>query len=309
MTFELMTNGTLAKLPQNVQPEAVPIPGGPSVLLLLPHNRYLLGTAGAGERSERWVWGRPGEKPQEVFLYSGEALPLSQDELPSIHLSGETVSRLKEELLSQTAPPGEHLSTAIILRSFMKDRAVFAEGVPFQDEEIFARCMEEDEVLLKAYWAVRLALAHGEFDAAARLKLWLKAGPGLFEGQDPRPRVWFSLQDFPCEADIQEIESLSFSREDLQHMVVQRISPLLLFNPRSGYLILARFGRQGAPASRDALPASFLVWAFVPPALWTELRERRKLPVHEVLLALWGQHDVERALEERSRYAPLAPRG
>ena len=131
-----------------------------------------------------------------------EALPLSQDELPSIHLSGETVSRLKEELLSQTAPPGEHLSTAIILRSFMKDRAVFAEGVPFQDEEIFARCMEEDEVLLKAYWAVRLALAHGEFDAAARLKLWLKAGPGLFEGQDPRPRVWFSLQDFPCEADI-----------------------------------------------------------------------------------------------------------
>ena len=302
MTFELMTNGTLAKLPKNAQSEAVPIPGGASVLLLLPHNRYLLGTAGDGERSERWVWGRPGGQPQEVFLYSGEALTLSQDATTSIHLSGETVSRLKEELLSQTPPPGEHLSTAIILRGFMRDRAVFAEGVPFQDEEIFARYMEEDEILLKVYWAVRFALTHGEFDAAARLKLWLKAGPGLFEGAAPRTRVWFSLQDLPCETDIQEIESLFFSREDLQHMVVQRISPLLLFNPRSGYLILARFGRQGAPASRDALPASFLVWAFVPPALWMELRERRKLPVHEVLLALWGQHDVERALEERARY-------
>ncbi|MCR5347875.1 MAG: hypothetical protein K6E38_08860 [Fretibacterium sp.] len=309
MTFELMTNGTLAKLPQNVPLEGVTLPAGPFVLLLLPHNRYLLGTAGAGDRSERWVWGRPGSKPQEVFLYNGEELVLSTEGLPAIRLSGGTASRLKGELLAQTPPPGEHLPAVIILRGFMKDHAAFADGVLFQDEAVFARFMEEDEVLLKAYWALRIAMAHGDFDAAARLKLWIKVGPDLFEGLVPRTGVWFSLLDIPSEEDIQEMEALSFSREDLQHMVAQRISPLLLFNPRSGYLILARFGRQGASASRNALPASFLVWAFVPPPIWTELRERRKLPVHEVLLALWGQHDVERALEERSRYAPLVPRG
>ena len=304
MTFELMSNGTLAKLPQNPRPEGAPIPGGPFVLLLLPHNRYLLGTADGGTAGgERWVWGRPGGRPREVFLYGGEGLALSTDGAAPVHLSGETTARLKMELLAQTAPPGDHLPAALILRGFMKDHAAFSED--FQDETAFARSLEADEVLFKAYWALRLALAHGEFDAAARLKAWLKAGPGAFEGQEPRPRVWFSLLDLPSEPDIQELAELSYSREDLQHMVAQRISPLLLFNPRSGYLVLARFGRQGAPASQDGFPASFFVWAFLPPRLWGELRERRKLPMHELLLALWGQHDVERALEERARYAPL----
>ena len=79
-------------------------------------------------------------------------------------------------------------------------------------------------------------------------------------------------------------------------MLSQNTVPLLLFNPRSGYLVLSRFG------TRER--AAFNLWAFFPAALWGELRERRKLSLKELLLAAWGEYDASRALLERSRYAP-----
>lgn len=299
LILELMSNGTLARLPQAFVPEGVPVPGGPFVMLLLPHNRYLLGhpTEGGGER---WEWGRPGDDPQEVFLYDDEPLALAQDDTVSIVLPTETVTLLKRELMAQLDPPGDHLSTVLVLRGFMKDRAAFMDGSPFQDEPSFVQSMGEDDVLRKIYWALRLALARGEFDAVTRLKAWLRAGPELFDkgmrGEDAPMKVWFSILDVPDDASLQELSALSFSREDLQHMVAQRVVPLLLFNPRSGYLVLSRFGKDDG--------TGFFVWAFVRPHLWGELRERRKLSVREVVLALWGQWDIENAIDERSRYAP-----
>ena len=304
LTFELMSNGTLARLPQTSTPEGVVVPGGPHVTLLLPHNRYLLGRPVEG--AESWTWGRPGEVSHGVFLYDGERLSLPQEGMPPISLPGETVTALKRELLAQMEPPGEHVAVDRMLRGLMKDRPAFAEDFPFQDEAAFVQCMNGDPALRGAYWALRFAMARGEFDEIARLKAWLKAGPDLLSAparEDvPSARIWFSLLDEPDEPAVQELEALSFTREDLRHMVAQQRIPhlthLILFNPRSGYLVLARPGR-------DNGVSGFLVWAFLPPALWTELRERRKLAVHELILALWGQYDVERALDERSRYAPM----
>lgn len=293
MIFELMSNGTLARLPETSVPEGVSVPGGPFVMLLLPHNRYLLGCSIAGV-DDRWVWGRPGDKPQDVFLYEGERLSLANDETASTVLSAETVTFLKNELLAQMDPPGDHLSTVLILRSFMKDHAAFLDGFPFQDESAFLQCINEDEVLRKAYWTLRFALSRGELDVVTRLKAWLKAGPELFGEPDNGMKIWFSILDMPDDTALQELEALAFSREDLHHMVTQRVTPLLLFNPRSGYLVLSRFGKDGN--------TSYLVWAFVPPALWSELRERRKLSIRDLLLALWGQYDIDQALEERARY-------
>ena len=180
----------------------------------------------------------------------------------------------------------------------MKDHPAFADGFPFLDESAFALQMNNDKTLRGAYWALRFAATRGEFDEMVRLRSWLKVAT-LFELPDSEPgvKLWFSILDIPDEASIHEIEELTFSREDLMHMAAQRVSPLLMFNPNSGYLILARFGRNGSDSN-------FFVWAFLPTALWTEMRERRKISVHEILLAIWGQHDVENALAERRLYFP-----
>lgn len=295
LIFELMSNGTTAQLPQAPLPEGIPEPGGPFVLLLLPYNRYLLGCSPKGGL-ERWIWGRPGGEPEELFLYEDRELVLTSKEATLAVLSPEIVERLRSALLSQAEPPGDHLSAVLILRGLMREHAAFSDGVPFRSEGAFVRLMEEDESLRKCYWALRFALARGEFDAVVRLRAWLKAGPQNFSAQETPARIWFSILDLPCEKDLSELESLSFSREDLQHMVSQDTVPLLLFNPRSGYLILSRFG------SRER--AAFQLWVYLSAALWGELRERRKLSMRELLLAVWGDFEVAQAQLQRARYMP-----
>ena len=293
MILELMSDGTLAQLPEASFPEGVPSPGGAFVMVLLPYNRYLLGFS-SRENPERWVWGRPGDEPRELFLYEDRELSLVMDGFASTVLSTELVIRLRSSLLRQMEPPGDHLSTVLILRGLMKEHPAFAEGAPFREEAAFARFLDEDEILRKGYWALRFALARGDFDIVVRLRVWLKAGPTELSAQEAPARIWFSILDLPGEKDLAEIESLTFSREDLQHMIAQDTVPLLLFNPRSGYLVLSRFGTRERSA--------FNLWAFFPATLWGELRERRKLSLKELLLAVWGEYDVSQALLERSRY-------
>lgn len=294
MILELMSDGTLAQLPETSFPQGVPEPSGPFVMVLLPYNRYLLGCS-SKENPELWVWGRPGGEPKELFLYEERDLPLVADGTALAVLPAELVARLRSSLLHQTEPPGDHLSTVLILRGLMKEHPAFAEGVPFREEGAFVRFLDEDEILRKGYWALRFALARGDFDVVVRLRTWLKAGPSELSSQEGPARIWFSILDLPGERELAEIESLTFSREDLQHMIAQDTVPLLLFNPRSGYLVLSRFGTRERSA--------FNLWAFFPAALWGELRERRKLSLKELLLAVWGEYDASRALVERSRYA------
>lgn len=297
MILELMSNGTLAKLPPSSLPSGISLPDGPFVLALLPHNRYLLGCPAGTE--DRWVWGKPGETPQEIFLYDDEDLALPREGAAPILLPRKAVLSLKQELFSQMTPPGDHKAAVLTLRSLMRDRPVFLDGTDFQDEAVFLRRLREDDLLRKGYWTLRFALARGEMDVVTRLKAWLKAGPGLLSprGDAPGegPRVWFSILETPGDDALEELEALAFSRDDLQRMVAQRVLPLILFNTRSGYLVLDRAGKNEG--------TGFFVWAFLPPALWAELRERRKLTVHEIILALWGERDVETALRERARYA------
>lgn len=299
MILELMSNGTLARLPRSSLPAGLSLPDGPSVLALLPYNRYLLGRPSGAE--DKWVWGKAGERPQEVFLYEDENLSLPRAGAAPIVIPQRAVMSLKRELFSQMEPPGDHKAAVLTLRSLLRGHPAFADGSPFLDEASFAQLMRNDGLLRKGYWTLRFALARGELDEVTRLKAWLKAGPELLEVQraeaqaGERPRIWFSILDHPGDEALGELEALAFSREDLQRMVAQRILPLILFNTRSGYLVLDRAGKNEG--------TSFFVWAFLPPPLWAELRERRKLTVHELILALWGQHDVEAALRERARYS------
>ncbi|MDR2137027.1 MAG: hypothetical protein LBO68_01945, partial [Synergistaceae bacterium] len=167
------------------------------------------------------------------------------------------------------------------------------------DEPAFLQYIEKDGVLNMTYWAVRFALFRGEFETIARIKTWLRTAADLYDPQSPNlPKIWFSLTPLPGSKELTEMESLSFSLDDLQRMVSQSTSPVILFNKSSGYLVLSDFGNTGG--------ASFRVWVFLPIPLWNELRDRRKLLIRDLMVSAWGYCDAAQAVAERARYASPA---
>ncbi len=295
MLLELMSNGTLAELPPDNAPDGIPLPEEPSVMLLLPHHRYLLGTEQKG--SDTWIYAsdRPGTQPQNVFLYDNENLSLTNDDAQPTILPARTVTALRKELFMMAEPPGRHSATVLLLRTFMRDNpALKSDDAGFLDEKIFSRCMKQDIVLYKAYWTLRFALYRNEMEEVSRLKAWLKADPGVFAKPEYSSRIWFSLLGLPDNDAVNELEELSFSQLELRSMVGQNISPLMVYNPNSGWLVLGRFGRE-----RDTI---FFVWAYLNHDMWAELREKKKMRVNDIILALWCEADTKQAMEERAKY-------
>lgn len=294
MIFELMSNGSIVGLPQTALPEGIPEIPGPGVVLLLPYNRYLLGHSFM-RNYERWIWGKPGSDPQEVFLYEDTPLPLQLDDSTRVVLPASVTSDIRTQLIAQMQPPGEHLPTILLLRGVLKDHHAFRDDLVIQDEAAFMQYTEKDLLLNRAYWSVRFALFRGEFEAIARAKTWLKTAGELFDTGVNSPKIWFSLMPLPGSRELTELEALSFSVDDLQRMVSQSAMPVVLFS-KAGYLVLSDFGGSGS--------ASFRVWLFLPAPLWNELRERRKLSIRDLVLSAWGYCDALQAVTERSRYTP-----
>lgn len=289
-----MSNGSLASLPQTALPDGIPDIAGPGVVVLLPYNRYLLGHSFM-RNYERWIWGKPGAEPQEVFLYEDAAQTLVLDDSTRVTLSANATAQVRSVLLAQMPPPGEHLPTVLILRGVMKEHPVFNDDMLVQNEPTFLQHIEKDLILNMTYWAVRFALFRGEFEAIARIKTWLKTAAELFDSNTHTPRVWFSLTPLPGAKELAELEGLAFSVDDLQRMVSQSAMPVVLFS-KAGYLVLSDFGGSGA--------AAFRVWVFLPAPLWNELRERRKLSIRDLVVSAWGYCDAVQSLTERGRYAP-----
>ncbi|MBQ9433896.1 MAG: hypothetical protein IJU26_06740 [Synergistaceae bacterium] len=298
MLLELMSNGSLAELPPDNIPESISnaLNDESSVMLLLPHNKYLFGELDTG--SDKWLVGTLGEntsQPQDVYLYDNEGFSLLNDgALPTI-LPAQTVNALRRKLFMHSAPPGRHTATVLMLRTIMRDHPVFsAENAGFLDEKIFADFMQNDSVLEKMYWALRFALARGELEAVKRLKLWLKAGPEVFAHSGHVSRLWLSIQDIPDKDAIEELEELSFSVPELKRLSAQNISPMVMYNPLSGWIVLGRFGR-----GREIM---FSCWAYANHDLWHELRDNRQLTVQDIIHAIWGEYDTVQAMNERAKY-------
>ena len=314
-----MSNGRLVKLPPDSIPEGISVPEGPSVTVLLPNNAYLLGTKGDSDNSSgfsftRWIYGHPNEK-SEIFLYDDEdRVKLPSDETGRTeYLSSKVIKEIKDELFLQIEPPGNHISTVMILRTFMKNNPAFNLSSIFQEEKPFMKILEKDLILKKAYWALRFALSRGELEAIARLKAWLKAGPEVFSNENENEnekankfvnKIWFSILESPEEEALKEMEEFGFPREDILRMPEQGVSPLLLYSRKAGYFILARFGRKDGSENYNNNTA-FFIWVYLNPALWDELKNRRNISVHEIILSLWGNYDAEMALKERARYKKI----
>ena len=291
MIFELMSKGTIVRLPDDRTglPERKEV----HVMLLLPFNRYILGTPGI-RRTDEWVLGKLGsEETKEVFLYDSRAVVLALGDNGSVTLSRDVVANLRSHLFSQMPPPGEHLPAALIVRSLM------AGGAPEDDEVVkseqaFFEALDKDEMSRMAYWGIRFALSRGDYGAVTRVKTWLKNAMGVFEDGVP-PKAWFSLTDLPGRKDITEMESYSFTLDDLQRMHSQSSRPVVLYS-KTGYLILAE-----QPV--DNTETAFRIWMYLPVQIWNELREKRKLSIREIVAATWGYLDALEAVVERGRYA------
>ena len=300
-----MSNGNLAHLPDENIPDGLHVPeeGNPSVMVLLPRNKYLLGTQ-TKSKTTKWFYGSQNSalsenSNTEVNLYDNENLYLpgiiSNSEDSQMILPSKTVNELKKELFSQMEPPGDHFSTVMIMRTFLRNNENFHENSVYQTENAFMKILAKDIFLFKVYWALRFALSRGELEAVARIKSWVKVHEFFDSNKNPdnKFKIWFSILETPGEDFMQEIEDLDFHRDDIVRMVNQKVSPLRLYNPDSGWLILARFGREELTA--------FFVWAFINPNLWHAF-EQKHLSIQDIILSLWGEYEIQQAIKERSRY-------
>ena len=283
MLLELMSNGTLAQLPPASKPEGIAFPPGPSVMLLLPHNKYLLGT------NEGWIYAgtKSLEQSENVYLYENQPLSLSNEGSQPTVISPETVNILRKELFSLSEPPGRHCSAVLLLKTFMKDNPAFNDA--FLDEKIFSRFMKKDLTLYKAYWTLRFSLARSELQTAGRLKAWLKAGPEIFKNPKHVFKIWFSILNLPDDDALQELIELSFSPLELKYISIQTASPLVVYNPLSGRLILKQLKQ-------------FRIWIYINHELYYELKERKKMTLHDIIQALWGEYETRQAVNERAEY-------
>ena len=300
MIFELMSRGAIARLPDDMAISGLPDCPSPKVLLLLPYNRYLAGTVHM-KRYERWTLGKLGTgESGEIFLYEGKERTLSLGEVGKVTIPAEAVSQLRDSLLGQMPPPGEHMPSVLILRGILGEDHFLLEGDFFQNEEAFIEALEKDGTAKMAYWAIRLALFRNDYEAVSRVKTWIKSAADVFEGASQTPRAWFSLTDLPGKKDAEEMGSLTFSLDDLQRMNSQSSRPVVLYS-KSGYLILSDVGMEGPESV-------FRGWMFLPIPLWNEMRERRKLSIREIVMASWGFIDGQEAEREQARYAASAIR-
>ncbi|MBR4196238.1 MAG: hypothetical protein IKQ95_05960 [Synergistaceae bacterium] len=296
MLLELMSNGSLAELPPenfSPPPEIFPTPPGDScVMLLLPHNKYLI-----GRRGSEWIYSGEGREtsPHKVHLYDSQSIELLNDGAESTILTAGTVNTLRRELFARSEPPGNHTGAVLMLRTFMRNEPVFLSlNAEYLDEKYFLQAVKDNIILTKAYWTLRFAMNRGELETLTRLKAWLKAGPEVFTRPGHDSRIWFSLLDMPDSDAMKELEELSFSPLELKRMSAQNASPIVLYNQLSGWLVLGRLGR-----NRDTI---FFLWAYMNHELWNELRERRKLTVNDIVLALWGEYETRSAMSERAKY-------
>ena len=292
MLLELMSNGTLAELPPENLPCGIKLPDEPSVMLLLPHNKYLLGTS-----NDKWIYADSinGRDSHYVSLYDDEVLSLINDGAKPTILPGKTVTALRKELFMLSEPPGNYEAAVSMLRTFMRYHSVFSQNVSeLPNEQTFYEAMKNDDILCKAYWTLRFSLARGEMETLGRLKAWLRAGPDVFTRGDMISHLWFSIMDMPDDSAVSELEELSFSRLELKRMSAQNVSPLLVYNPKSGWLILGRFGRDAG--------TMFLVWIYLNHEIYSELRERKRMSIHDVIYSVWGEYEIQQAMNERMKY-------
>lgn len=298
MFYELFSDGTIARLPENTPiPEGLPPEVMPKVLLLAPFNRILVGHA-TFSGYDRWLWGKlHSAEWKEVQLYGESPLGLPMP-WQTVRLDTKAVSFLRKMLLGQIQPPGNHTVALNMLRETQRHTPGFAIFEALEDNESLWEYVLGDPQLRAAYWGFRLASLWGGEKMAERICLWLKVAQPLYDASLARPRMWGFLSSSLDSASLEQIGILGFRKDQLKTLRNVQENPLALASS-SGYLMQYVFEPKNYPEIPMAsLPTSMLL--YLPRKIWIQAREERRLSLREVFLSAWGFLD---ALDAEARFA------
>jgi len=297
MIFELMSDGKIVRLPDAMDIHGIPDHIFPRVILLLPFSRVLVGTCML-DNLDSWFYGKLGTDTwKEVFLYEDSSLMLGGEEIPEIELKQEDVIFLKEQLLEQLSPPGNHVSTLLVLRGLKADLDVFSDGNTWTNENWVLSHINKNIPLRRAYWGIRKALVHKNTAMLERIKTWFNFASDVDFEPFGHPQIWFSLTELPGDGDLGQIEGLGFTRDNLLKMNSNFSNPVVLSNAL-GYLVLM------IQYSGDEY-GELRVWMYLTMSMWEELRRNKRMSIKEIVNAGWGYLDALEADQELSRYGRL----
>ena len=293
VVLELMSDGKIVKLPEDMKLQGLPSHVQVSVALLLPFNRVIVGSSING--MDLWTWGKLGDMEwRELFLYDGTDQILKEDNIPDIILNADSVDRLKSFLFEQIPAPGNHVSTVLVLRGINSGSEIPGDGHQWTDEQWFLSRISGNNIVIKAYWGIRRALFERNPEMLERIKTWYSYASDVFQEPFNYPRMWFSLTDLPGKEDTEELEGVGFTRENLKNMNSKFSNPIVLSNAL-GYLILLT---EYTGIDRNELK----IWMYINMNLWEELRRKRKLSIREVVSSGWGFLDAVDAETMMGRY-------
>ncbi len=298
MFYELFSDGTIARLPENTAiPEGLPSEVVPKVLLFAPFNRILVGhTSFSGY--DRWLWGKlHSSEWKEIQLYEASPLVLSAP-WQAVRLEQKVVSFLRNTLLGQVVPPGNHTAALNMLRETQRHTPGFVIFEALEDGESLWEYILGDPDLRAGYWGFRLASLWGGEPMAERIRLWLRTARTLYDAFLARPRMWGFLSQPFDPLSLNQIEALGFRRDQMEVLRNVEENPLALASS-SGYLVQYVFEPQHYPeVPMESLPTSMLL--YLSRKVWNQAREERRLSLREIVLSAWGFLD---ALDAEARFA------
>lgn len=302
--YELMSSGEIARLPDSSSVAGIPVEFSPLVVLFMPFNRVLIGSAFCGSY-EVWHWGKMGSYQwNEVTLCHNKAKVFDMGLLGRILLTKESVNMLRKGLLELLEPPGDHEMTISVLHSIMRKRTA---TTTTKKSEIIKPCMNtldscvKDITLETAYWGLRWALHWNMTECATRMKIWLSRAIDVLDpSYIPPPPMWFSLSKLPDESTLHEWEESGFMTDQLRHFELSKSNPTVIKGVDSYLLRYIYHFKEAFEAQ------SLYTWLSLSMPLWGDLRTRCLLSLSEVIFACWGFRDAVDGANEMMLYGKSA---
>ncbi len=302
MLFEYLSSGEIVSLPGNQLPPGLPSTNPEDVAVLLPFKRALVGTCLFGS-FEKWQWGKIGQASwEEISLYDGKPISIPLPGSEEIRLSGESVTFLRSVLARQMKPPGDPVSSIVVLEDALKALPSWREEFGVRGRQL-SEALSVSSALRTAFWGIRFALLWGGREMLQRIRTWLRLCPSAFEDRANPPKQWFSLGgNFEIEV-LEELESLGFTGQSLRRLDLEEANPAVVRGPEG---VLLQVWLESSDPRSGLSELSIRSWIAIPTATWEDLRSRRNLSLREIGLSCWGFLDAvegERILSAWNRAA------
>ncbi len=289
--YELLSDGSLILLPDFVSEEEETA----GVRVMLPWGRQLLGESVLG--FERWSLVDPQGKKLggEKILYDSMALNLP--ELGGLVISAENCRHLRDALLGQIAPPGNHRMTLQAVESLWPHHGLFASGPLWPSEAEVIPQLHFSDGSLQLYWGLRLALFRNDSAMKERLSLWASQAADILHGRSRQVRMWLS----PSSVAPERARKVFLEQDLNSSSLVKMLGEAKVMAMKSEEMAMIR------SEGREAFGRAFVcAWICLSRNTWERLLKR--MDPERAVLCIWGHVDGLNAVAEMSRYSMPAQR-